>query len=554
MSTSVFVRRFLSDYARNQVNLLLLAVVPVVFVIVVAGSMADAAKLLGGSGGPAVETATAGWAAAFLAGIAMYFQTAATRDTDRRLVIAGLPPRRLVLARLVTGLTLAAFASLAALVALELRTGIDHPARAIGGTLMFAVIYVGIGAAVGSLARNPVNGTVVVLFVWILDVFFSPAMGSVDRLATRPFPSHFVTLWMVELPSGHGGRLGDFGIALCWTVGALLVAWLIAVARTRTAHAHLTRLAQRGSGQLGAAFQTAWRNGRRNPVQWVLFVVVPAVFILAAYAVTPDKPITFSVAEHGRSALRTFAMPAVHGATMAPIAVASLAALVGLYGVLDSRDADRRVALAGLRTRALLGARFGVLTVNTLAATAVSMTATALVFHAVRWPTYIAANILIALTYGLIGALLAPVFGRVGGAFIAFLLPFLDLAIAQSPMLHPTPTTLSTLLPGYGGSRVLLDGALTRGFDETLPLLVGLAWLVGLAVAVVATYRHAVGSPVLHPRGLVGRHRRRHRSAPSSEVGTDHPNGQHSPGFIGKGHTRPAPRRQSGAVRSSVQQ
>ena len=96
-----------------------------------------------------------------------------------------------------------------------------------------------------------------------------------------------------------------------------------------------------------------------------------------------------------------------------------------------------------------------------------------------------------------LGALLAPVFGRVGGAFIAFLLPFLDLAIVQSPMLHPTPTTLSTLLPGYGGSRVLLDGALTRGFDETLPLLIGLTWLIGLAVAVAATYRHAV-----RPRAL----------------------------------------------------
>ena len=76
--------------------------------------------------------------------------------------------------------------------------------------------------------------------------------------------------------------------------------------------------------------------------------------------------------------------------------------------------------------------------------------------------------------------------------FIAFLLPFLDLGIVQSPMLHPTPTTLSKLLPGYGGSRVLLDGALTRGFDETLPLLIGLAWLVALGTAVALTYRHAM--------------------------------------------------------------
>jgi hypothetical protein len=499
MTTVVFVRRFLTDYARNPVNLLLLAVVPVAFVVVVAGTMANAAKLLGGTGGPAVETATAGWAAAFLAGIAMYFQTAATRDTDRRLVIAGLPASRLVLARLLTGLSLAVLASTAALLALTARTGIDHPARVIGGTLMFAIIYIAIGAAVGALARNPINGTVIVLFVWILDVFFGPTMGAADRIATRALPTHFVTLWMVDLPSGHSGRLGDLGIASAWTLTALLAAWIITV--SRTAHRRTRRTSRVASGQFTAAFRAAWHDARRNPAQWALFVIVPAVFILTAYAVTPDKPIALTIDEHGNSLVRTFAMPAVHGATMAPIAIASLAALVGLFALIDSRNGDRRVALAGLNPRALLGARLGVLSLTALAATAVSLGATALVFLASRWPTYIAANVLIALTYGLVGALLAPIFGRVGGVFIAFLLPFLDLGIVQSPMLHATPTPLSRLLPGYGGSRILLDGALTPGFDETLPLLIGLAWLAGLLAAVGLTYRHAVRPPIPTPSG-----------------------------------------------------
>jgi len=82
---------------------------------------------------------------------------------------------------------------------------------------MFAVIYLAVGAVVGSLIRNPVNGTVIVLFVWILDVFFGPAMGAVDGLATRRLPTRFVTLWMVDLPSWHGGRPGDLGWALIWT-------------------------------------------------------------------------------------------------------------------------------------------------------------------------------------------------------------------------------------------------------------------------------------------------------------------------------------------------
>ena len=467
MTTLVLARRYLTDYVRNPVNVMLLAIVPIVVVVVVAGSLADFAKLLDGTGGIAVQTVTAGWAAAFLAGLA----------------------------------------STAALIALASRTGIAHPTRATAGTLMFAAIYVAIGAVVGTLARNPVNGTVIVLFVWILDVFLGPTMSSTDRLTTRFLPTHFVTLWMVDLPSGHGGRLGDLGWALARTVVAAAGAWSIAAARTRTGRP--SRRAHRaGASQLPAALRATWRDGRRNPAQWVLFVLVPLVFILTATAITPDKPITVILDEHGRRFARTLPMPDLHGATMAPIAIASLAALIGLFVLLDSRTGDSRVALAGLRPRALFTARLAVLTGTVLAAAAVSMLTTALVFDARRWPTYVAANLLIGLTYGLIGALLAPVFGRVGGVFLAFLLPFVDLGFVQSPMLHPTPTTLSTFLPGYGGSRVLLDGALTRGFDEATPLLIGLSWLLGLLVAVAVVYRRAVT-----PAG--GAKKRRDQTGPS---------------------------------------
>ncbi len=85
------------------------------------------------------------------------------------------------------------------------------------------------------------------------------------------------------------------------------------------------------------------------------------------------------------------------------------------------------------------------------------------------------------------------------GVFFAFLLPFLDLAIVQGPMLHPEPTAFSKFLPGYGGSRILLDGALTRSFDEALPLLVALGWLVVLGLSVALTCRHLVRAAVSGP-------------------------------------------------------
>ena len=44
MTTLVLVRRFLADYVRNPVNLLLLAVVPTVFVVVAGGALVTLRK------------------------------------------------------------------------------------------------------------------------------------------------------------------------------------------------------------------------------------------------------------------------------------------------------------------------------------------------------------------------------------------------------------------------------------------------------------------------------------------------------------------------------
>jgi hypothetical protein len=117
------------------------------------------------------------------------------------------------------------------------------------------------------------------------------------------------------------------------------------------------------------------------------------------------------------------------------------------------------------------------------------------VFDARQWGLYIAANTLIALTYALIGVLIGPLFGRVGGVLIAFLVPFLDIGIEQSPMLHPQPPAWAHALPGYGPGRVLIDAALTPTFDEADALLLGIAWLAALTTAAALLFRRAATAP-----------------------------------------------------------
>jgi hypothetical protein len=494
-SILLFVRRFVADYARNPVNLLVLVVVPLVFVVVAAGTLADAAELLaGGSEAPAVETAAAGWSAGFLAALAMYFQVSAARETDRRLVISGLAGARLVTARLLTGLALALLAAGAGLLALALRTGIDNPARAVAGVVMYAVIYLGIGALVGVLARNPVNGTVVILFIWIIDVFFGPSMSGLDRVATRALPTHFVSLWMVDLPSRHGGRIGDLGWALIWTTAAIVAAYAVISAGTRVAHPRRRARAGSATDQLAGTVRAGWRELRRNPVLWVLLAAVPAVFVLASDAITPPGHTPVVLNEGGRLATQMLDPAHMHAGTMAPIGIASLATLAGLFLVLDARDGDRRLVLAGMRTGTLLAARLTIVMTAALVTAGVSLAVTATVFTPHQWPVYAAANVLVGATYALVGVLLGPIFGRVSGVFVAFLVPFLDLGIGQSPMLRAEPPAWAQYLPGYGGIRVMLDGGLTEGFDETRGLLIALAWLTALAVTATAALHRTARS------------------------------------------------------------
>jgi quinol-cytochrome oxidoreductase complex cytochrome b subunit len=84
-----------------------------------------------------------------------------------------------------------------------------------------------------------------------------------------------------------------------------------------------------------------------------------------------------------------------------------------------------------------------------------------------------AANLLLAGTYALLGVVLGPVVGVV----VASLVPFLDIGMAQSPMLRPEPGT------------------------QTGPLLLALAWLAAVGIAATLLLRRAA-TPSTHPARL----------------------------------------------------
>lgn len=489
MTTALLVRRFLDDYIRNRTNLLFLALVPTVFVVVAADSMAEAAQLFGGAASPgSIGTVTAGWSAAFLSAIAMYFQVSAGRDTDRRLVLSGLDMTRLVTARMGAGAVLAAIASAVALIALAVSRGMQEPPRVIVGTVIFALVYLAFGAVVGATVRNPVNGTVVLLFVWIVDVFLGPTMGSLDSVGTRLLPTHFVSLWLLQLPTGHGGP-GELAWSLAWAAAAVVVAFAVVLQTNRVAPQQASSSDPGGAlAQLRTGLRMGWHDWRRTTVLWVLLAAVPAAFVLLADLVTRSGETPITVVEGGVRFVARFDPADVHPAVMTPVAVAALAALTGIFVGIEARAADQRLVLAGQRIWVALATRLSTVLLAAALASTVALAVTAMVFRPSNWVVYAGGNWLVAAAYGLIGVVVGPVVGRVSGTFLAFLGPFLDVAMGQSPMLWSEPPDWARYLPSYGAMRVLVDGALTPTFDAAAGLALALGWITALTVAAVALF------------------------------------------------------------------
>ncbi len=526
-------KRAVADYSRRPLNVVLLIVVPVVLVYVWGSSLADFSKLFGGPGNrPQIEAATAGWAAAALAGLAGFFQVTGARATDRRLAAVAGRPASVVAGRLGASLCLAMLAATGGLVALAVRTGITNPFRAISATVLIAIIYLSLGVLVGTVVKTEMNGALLVTLAWVFDVFLGPAMVSGPSFMTRVFPLHFPTLLLTGQVTGHAGPLGDVGWSFVWAVGlstlaivrfAIMIrpapapraagtetpvhaltatptgvrtvtpavppipsATIAPVATTQTTSP--VRPASVHAG-LGAVLRAGMREHRRNRVLWTLLVVVPAVFIGMAIMVTLDIPGPISVVDGGRHFTALLSQRRMHAATMVPITSAFLAGLTGLFVVTGSVGGDRRLVVAGFRPRVVLAGRIGVVAAATVLTTAIAVAISGVWYPPRQWVVFAAANLLIALTYAMLGILIGPLTGRIGGLYLMLLLAFIDVGIGQSVMFPAGPPAWGAFLPARGASRVMIDGAFTEHFDQTGYLLLGLAWLLTLTAVTVEVFR-----------------------------------------------------------------
>ena len=237
-----------------------------------------------------------------------------------------------------------------------------------------------------------------------------------------------------------------------------------------------------------AVLRAGAREYRRNRVLLALLVAVPSVFIVMAVNVTLDVPGPIALTEGGQHFTALLSERRMHAATMVPVTSAFLAGLTGLFIVTGSADGDRRLVLAGYRPREVLIGRLGIIGAATVLTTFVAVAVSGAMYPPRQWVVFAGANLLIAVTYAMIGVLLGPLVSRLGGLYLILLLAFIDVGLAQSVMFPSGPPAWGAFMPARGASRVLIDGAFTGRFDQLGYLLLALGWLAAFTTATVVVF------------------------------------------------------------------
>lgn len=184
----------------------------------------------------------------------------------------------------------------------------------------------------------------------------------------------------------------------------------------------------------------------------------------------------------------------IHGASMATITVAFLAALGGAFIMRAAQSADRRLIVAGFHPSEAIVPRLVVLATGTVITLATALAVTALSFTPASWYAFVAGNLLVGLIYACIGALAGAALGQLGATYVVLFLAMLGIGILQNPMFGDgTPDGIAVAFPDYGAARVVIDGAFAPGFHAWAELALPAGWLAILAGAVTLGLRRMLG-------------------------------------------------------------
>ena len=238
--------------------------------------------------------------------------------------------------------------------------------------------------------------------------------------------------------------------------------------------------------QARTALSATVKQFARTPVLVVLLVFLPAYFVGLLGVVVPDATVVVHVPGVTQQAsLNEGMLPML--ATLAAVMVAGIA---GLFLTVNTLDADGWLSLSGLPARTLFLARAAALTSAAAVASAAATVVLAVQVTPERVGVFFVATLVLAVTYGLAGAVVGVVLDRLAGVYVMLFGPAVDLFLLHSPLATETPA-LADLTPGRWAGVAAMDAAFTT--DPNWGALgVSLAYFAGTAVVAALAVRRAV--------------------------------------------------------------
>jgi len=240
-------------------------------------------------------------------------------------------------------------------------------------------------------------------------------------------------------------------------------------------------------GRLRTAARMGLHEYARSPVLLALLVFLPAYFVGVLTYLLPASEVAVDVSGAGTVAVTTAEL---YGVLLVPLMAALIGGIAGLFLMLNSRDADARLVVAGYRPLEVVLARFGLLAVAGLVATAVSLGMLAVEVVPDSPVPFVVAALLLALVYGTAGAFAGLLLSRLAGVYCMLFLPMVDVFFFQNPLVEEYHW-LAPYLPGHFATKVAVDA----GFSSAVtlePLGLVLAYAVAVGVATTAAFYRAL--------------------------------------------------------------
>jgi len=122
-----------------------------------------------------------------------------------------------------------------------------------------------------------------------------------------------------------------------------------------------------------------------------------------------------------------------------------------------------------------------------VAVSGISVAVLHLSYTPVQTGPFVAATVLVAMLYALVGSIIGTFLSRLSGLYVVLFLPMMDIGVFQNPTFVQGARHWWTVpFPGYFPMKLVLNAGLTDSFLTTGPVWLSLGYLCGLGAFIVA--------------------------------------------------------------------